>query len=162
MIFSKIESYEEIVKKLDKKKDKIAIISCNTCARTCGNGGINKLNELGFRLIRDGYNVSDEAVVLYACSEPILKEAKLNLDADVNTIIILSCSAGWSCFTRNYPDKNVLKVTEDVGLVITDTDREIFKVIMPYKGHESEFGKEYRTNTGESLAGKKIKLRSVA
>ena len=162
MIFSKIESYEEIVKKLDKKKDKIAIISCNTCARTCGNGGINKLNELGFRLIRDGYNVSDEAVVLYACSEPILKEAKLNLDADVNTIIVLSCSAGWSCFTRNYPDKNVLKVTEDVGLVITDTDREIFKVIMPYKGHESEFGKEYRTNTGESLAGKKIKLRSVA
>jgi hypothetical protein len=145
MIFSKIESYEDIIKKLDKKDDKIAIISCNTCARTCGNGGLNKLNELGFRLIRDGYNVTDEAVVLYACSEPILREAKLNIDA--NTIIVLSCSAGWSCFTRNYPDKKVLKVTEDIGLVITDVDREIFKVIMPYKGHESELGKEYRTNT---------------
>ena len=60
MIFAKIESYEEIVKKLDKKEDKIAIISCNTCARTCGNGGLNKLNELGFRLIRDGFNVTDE------------------------------------------------------------------------------------------------------
>jgi hypothetical protein len=160
MIFSKIESYEEIVKKLDKKEDKIAIISCNTCARTCGNGGLNKLNELGFRLIRDGYNVSDEAVVLYACSEPILRESKLNIEA--NTIIVLSCSAGWSCFTRNYPDKKVLKVTEDIGLVITDTDREIFKVIMPYKCHESELGKEYRTNTGEPLAGKKIKLRCAA
>lgn len=160
MIFSKIESYEDIIKKLDKKEDKIAIISCNTCARTCGNGGINKLNELGFRLIRDGYNVSDEAVVLYACSEPILREAKLNLDA--NTILVLSCSAGWSCFTRNYPDKKVLKVTEDIGLVITDADREIFKVVMPYKGHESERGKEYRTNTGEPLAGTKIKLRCAA
>ena len=160
MIFSKIESYEDIVKKLDKKDDKIAIISCNTCARTCGNGGINKLNELGFRLIRDGYNVSDEAVVLYACSEPILREAKLSLDA--NTIIVLSCSAGWSCFTRNYPDKKVLQVTEDIGLVITDADREIFKVVMPYKGHESELGKEYRTNTGEPLVGKKIKLRCTA
>jgi hypothetical protein len=160
MIFSKIESYEEIIKKLDKKEDKIAIISCNTCARTCGNGGINKLNELGFRLIRDGYNVSDEAVVLYACSEPILREAKLNLEA--NTIIVLSCSAGWSCFTRNYPDKKVLKVTEDIGLVITDADREIFKVVMPYKNHESELGKEYRTNTGEPLVGNKIKLRCAA
>jgi len=160
MIFSKIESYEDIIKKLDKKEDKIAIISCNTCARTCGNGGINKLNELGFRLIRDGYNVSDEAVVLYACSEPILREAKLKLDA--NTIIVLSCSAGWSCFTRNYPDKKVLQVTEDIGLVITDNDREIFKVVMPYKGHESEMGKEYKINTGEPLSGEKIKLRCAA
>jgi hypothetical protein len=161
MIFSKIESYEDIVKKLDKKEDKIAIISCNTCARTCGNGGINKLNELGFRLIREGYNVTDEAVVLYACSEPILRESKLNID-DANTIIVLSCSAGWSCFTRNYPDKKVLKVTDDIGLVITDTDREIFKVVMPYKGHESELGNEYRTNSGEPLTSNKIKLRCVA
>ena len=160
MIFSKIESYEDIIKKLDKKDDNIAIISCNSCARTCGNGGINKLNELGFRLIRDGYNVSEEAVVLYACSEPILRESKLNLEA--NTIIVLSCSAGWSCFTRNYPDKKVLQVTEDIGLVITDADREIFKVVMPYKGHESEMEKEYRTNNGEPLSGEKIKLRCTA
>ena len=157
MIFSKIESYKDIIKKLDRKEDKIAIISCNTCARTCGNGGLNKLNELGLRLIRDGYYITDEAVVLYACSEPILREAKLNLEA--NTIIVLSCSAGWSCFTRNYPDKKVLKVTEDIGLVVTDTDKEIFKVIMPYKRHESEIGKEYRTNTGELLVGEKIKVR---
>ena len=157
MIFSKIESYKDIIKKLDRKEDKIAIISCNTCARTCGNGGLNKLNELGLRLIRDGYYITDEAVVLYACSEPILREAKLNLEA--NTIIVLSCSAGWSCFTRNYPDKKVLKVTEDIGLVVTDTDKEIFKVIMPYNGHESEMGKEYRTNTGELLVGEKIKVR---
>ncbi|PVX27837.1 MAG: hypothetical protein CW716_00190, partial [Candidatus Bathyarchaeum sp.] len=81
---------------------------------------------------------------------------------DANTIIVLSCSAGWSCFTRNYPDKKVLQVTEDIGLVITDADREIFKVVMPYKGHESELGKEYRTNTGEPLVGKKIKLRCTA
>ena len=159
MIFAKIEPYEEIIKKLDKKEDKIAIISCNTCARTCGNGGLNKLNELGLRLIRDGYYVTDEAVVLYACSEPMLREAKLDLEA--NTIIVLSCSAGWSCFTRNFPGKKVLKVTEDIGLVLTDTDKEIFKVVMPYKNHESEMGKEYRVNTGEPLAGEKIKVRCV-
>jgi hypothetical protein len=56
----------------------------------------------------------------------------------------------------------VLKVTEDIGLVITDNDKEIFKVVMPYKGHESEMGKEYRTNTGEPLVGKRIKLRCTA
>ncbi len=159
MIFAKIEDYNEIVKKLDKKEDKIALISCNTCARTCGNGGIRKLNELGLRLIRDGYNVTDEAVILYACSEPILREAKLDLDA--NTIIVLSCSAGWACFSRNFADKKVLKVTEDIGLVITDTEREIFKVVMPYKNHEAELGKEYRVNTGEPLVGEKIKVRCI-
>jgi len=159
MIFSKIEPYEEIIKKLDKKEDKIAIISCNTCARTCGNGGLNKLNELGLRLIRDGYYVTDEAVVLYACSEPILREAKLDLKA--NTIIVLSCSAGWACFTRNFAGKKVVKVTDDIGLVLTDTDKEIFKVVMPYKNHESEMGKEYRINTGEPLVGEKIKVRCV-
>ena len=110
-------------------------------------------------MIRDGYYVTDEAVVLYACSEPMLREAKLDLEA--NTIIILSCSAGWSCFTRNFPDKKVLKVTEDIGLVLTDTDKEIFKVVMPYKNHESEMGKEYRVNTGEPLVGEKIKVRCV-
>ena len=159
MIFSKIEPYEEIIKKLDKKEDKIAIISCNTCARTCGNGGLNKLNELGLRLIRDGYYVTDEVVILYACSEPILREAKLDLDA--NTIIVLSCSAGWACFTRNFADKKVVKVTDDIGLVLTDTDKEIFKVVMPYKNHESEMRKEYRINTGEPLVGEKIKVRCV-
>ncbi|MCW4035492.1 MAG: hypothetical protein NWF03_09030 [Candidatus Bathyarchaeota archaeon] len=159
MIFAKIEPYEEITKKLDKKEDKIAIIACNTCARTCGNGGINKLNELGLRLIRDGYNVTDEAVILYACSEPILREAKLDLDA--NTIIVLSCSAGWSCFTRNFADKKVLKVTEDIGLVMTDTDKEIFKVVIPCKGHEADLGKEFRTHTGEPLVGEKIKVRCI-
>ena len=157
MIFSKIVPYEEIIKKLDKKEDKIAIISCNTCARTCGNGGISKLNELGLRLIRDGYYVTDEAVILYACSEPILREAKLDLEA--NTIIVLSCSAGWASLSRNFPDKKVLQVTEDIGLVMTDTDKEIFKVIMPYKNHESEMGKEYRINTGEPLVGEKIRVR---
>lgn len=160
MIFSKIEPYEEIIKKLDKKEDKIAIISCNTCARTCGNGGINKLNELGLRLIMDGYNVTDEVVILYACSEPILREAKLNLEA--NTIMVLSCSAGWACIKRNFPEKKVLQVTKDVGLVMTDTDKGIFKVVMPYRDHESEMGKEYRTGTGEPLFGEKIKVRCVA
>ena len=159
MIFSRIESYEDIISKLDKKEDKIAVISCNTCARTCGNGGLNKLNELGLRLIRDGYFVTDEVVILYACSEPILREAKLDLDA--NTIIVLSCSAGWACFTRNFADKKVVKVTDDIGLVLTDTDKEIFKVVMPYKNHESEMGKEYRINTGEPLIGEKIKLRCL-
>ncbi len=159
MIFSKIEPYEEIIKKLDKNQDKIAIISCNTCARTCGNGGINELNKLGLRLIRDGYAVMDEAVILYACSEPILREAKLNFEA--NTIIVLACSAGWSSIKRNFPDKKVLKVTEDIGLVMTDTDREIFKVIMPYRNHESEMGKEYKTGIGEPILGEKIKVRCV-
>lgn len=159
MIFSKILPYEDIIKQLSKEA-KIAIISCNGCARISGSGGLGKADELRLRLIRGGYKVTDEVVVLYACSELSLREAKqeAKLNPDVDTIISLACSAGWSCITRNFTNKRVINATEDVGLMVIDADNGVFKLTMPYKRYEKQAGSEYEIGTGEFCLEKKIKL----
>jgi len=160
MIFSKVLPYDDIVKQLNKQDSKIAIISCNGCARICGSGGLNRANRLRFKLIRDGYKVTDVVVVLYSCSEPSLRELKrkIKLNPDVNTIISLACSAGWACITRNFPDKKVINATEDVGLMVIDTDEGLFKLTTPYKRYECQVGKEYKVGTGEPILEEKIML----
>ena len=49
MIYSKLIPYGEIIKKLETKES-IAVVSCNTCARECGVGGVSKADELVERL----------------------------------------------------------------------------------------------------------------
>ena len=162
MIFSKVLPYKDIVKFLSKKESKIAIISCNGCARICGSGGLSKAEELGFRLIRDGYKVMDEVVVLYACSEPSLWELKrkIKMNPEVNTLISLACSAGWSCITRNFPNKKVINATEDVGLMVIDTEKGLFKLTSPYRKYASQAGNKYEIGTGRLLFERKIKLEA--
>jgi hypothetical protein len=153
MIYSKLIPYGEIIKKLEAKES-IAVISCNTCARECGVGGVSKADELVERLVRDGYDVTEEVVLQDACSEPVYRKARIRLEADA--IIVLACSAGISCVKRLYPKKKVLTVTEDVGLFVTDTELEVFKVALPFAGFEE--GAEYAMYTGAQLHKQKIRL----
>jgi len=159
MIFSRVLPYEDVVKQLNKQ-DSIAIISCNGCARTCGSGGLRGANKLRFRLISDGYKVTDVIVVLYACSEPSLRELKrkVKLDSEVNVIISLACSAGWACITRAFPDKKVINATEDVGLMVIDTDEGTFELTTPYRKYEQQVGSEYKVGTGEPIIEERIML----
>jgi len=117
-------------------------------------------NKLRFRLIRDGYKATDVIVVLYACSEPSLRELKqkVKLDSDVNVIISLACSAGWACITRAFPDKKVINATEDVGLMVIDTDEGMFKITAPYRKYKRQIGSEYKVGTGEPILEEKIML----
>ena len=160
MIFSRVLPYEDIVKHLNKQDSKIAIISCNGCARICGSGGLRGANKLRFRLIRDDYKATDVIVVLYACSEPSLRELKrkVKLDSDVNVIISLACSAGWACITRAFPGKKVINATEDVGLMVIDTDEGTFKLTTPYRKYERQVGNEYKVGTGEPILEERIML----
>ena len=153
MMFSQLIPYEEIIKQLDTA-DKIAVISCNTCARECGVGGLSKADELVDRLTQNGYTVTEEVVLQDACSESVYRKARIRLDAD--TIIVLACSAGIACVKRLYPKKRVLTVTEDVGLFVTETELEVFKVALPFSGFKA--GTEYAMYTGAPLQQPKIKL----
>jgi len=163
MIFSKVLPYRKIIEQLDDQESKIAIISCNGCARICGCGGFSGANRLRFKLIRDGYNVTDVIVVLYACSELSLKELKrkIKLTSDIKTIISLACSAGWACITRNFPGKKVINATEDVGLIMIDEEKGVFELTLPYKKFEHQTKNEYEIGTGKSVLRKKtIKLEA--
>jgi len=153
MMFARLIPYKEITTQLDKE-DTIAVISCNSCARECGVGGVSKADELVEILMRDGYDVTEEIVLQDACSEPVYRKARIRLEAD--TVIVLACSAGISCVKRLFPKKKVLTVTEDVGLFVTETELEVFKVALPFSGFEE--GSEYAMYTGTPLHKQKIRL----
>lgn len=145
MIFTKALKYEDITKNIDKDNDIITMIGCETCVRVAGSGGQEKMRELAMKLRNDGYNVKDGYMVPSACT-PKVYFAKL--DEDVNTIISLACSAGNFNLERIYPDYKVIATIKDIGLMVTDTDKNIIKVTMPYADSENEIGKEYETITG--------------
>lgn len=153
MMYSRLIPYKEITKQLDKA-DTIAVISCNTCARECGVGGVLKADELVERLTQNGYTVTEEVVLQDACSEPVYRKARIRLEAD--TVIVLACSAGIDCVKRLYPKKKVVTVTEDVGLFVTETELEVFKVAIPFSGFKE--GSEYEMYTGAPLHKQKIRL----
>lgn len=145
MIFTKALPYDTIKQNL-KKDDVITIIGCQTCVRTSGSGGEERMRKLALRLRKDGFNVIDGFMVPTACTPKVLF-AKLK--PNVNTIISLACSAGLSNVQRYFSNYKIVETTEDVGLMVTDSDKKVLKVTMPYQGYQKEEGKEYILCTGE-------------
>lgn len=141
MILTKSLNYEDIIKKIDKEKDVIAIIGCNTCIRVSGAGGPEKLKELAMKLRSDGYNVKEGFMLPIACMEPYLFTAKLA--NGVNTIISLSCSAGFSNMKRNFSQIKVIETVKDMGLMVADANKGILKLISPYEKYRDKAGSEY-------------------
>lgn len=149
MIFTKSLKYEDIIKKLDKENDIISLVGCETCVRVAGTGGSEVMKTLAMKLRKDGYNVKDGFLVPTACNPKLMfaKPAK-----DTNTIVSLACSAGSSNILRIFPECKMVETSEDAGLMITDTDKKVIKITMPYEKFEDETGFEFEELTGEKLA----------
>lgn len=155
MIMTKSFKYENITKKLDKEKDIISIIGCNTCIRVGGAGGPEKMRELALRLRKDGYNVKDGFMLPDACMEPYL--ITVSLSPEINTVIALSCSAGSSNIKRNYPGLKVIDTVDDIGLMIGDANKGLLKLQRPYKKYRDLKGNEYEMcSDGKIVPGKQL------
>mgnify|MGYP000892627333 CR=1 FL=1 len=141
MIMTKSLKYEDITGRLEKNKDIITIIGCNTCIRVGGAGGPEKMKELAMRLRKDGYKVKDGFMLPDACMEPYLATVKLS--PEVNTVICLSCTAGSANVRRNYPGLKVIDTVDDIGLMIGDANKGVLKLQNPYKKYEHLKGNEY-------------------
>jgi hypothetical protein len=146
MIFTKTLEYEDIRKNLDKDNDVITMIGCETCVRVAGSGGQERMKDLALQLRSDGYNVKDGFMVPTACTPKIFLAT---IGRDVNTILSLACEAGSANLERSYPECKLVKTIKDVGLMITDTDKEVLQVTLPYEGNDNEAGKEFQLFTGE-------------
>ena len=146
MIFTKPLKYEDITKNLDKENDIISLLGCETCVRVAGSGGQEVMKKLALKLREDGFNVKDGFLVPTACNPKIMF---VKLDKDINTIVSLSCSAGSSNIIRTYPEYKLVQTSVDTGLMVTDTDKNIIKITMPYEDFNNEEGFEYETVTGK-------------
>lgn len=148
MIFTKALQYEDIAGNLDKENDVISMVGCETCVRVAGSGSREAMKNLALKLREDGFNIKDGFLVPTACN-PKLSFAKLS--TDINTIVSMACSAGSSNMMRLFPECKLVEVSEDVGLMITDTDKKVIKITMPYQKFENETGFEYEAFSGKKL-----------
>jgi len=123
MIITQSKPYGVIRSQLDKK-DKIGLVTCNTCARMCETGGEEQMKKLAERLKKDGFNVIDMDIIPVACNLDQAKKPKY----EGKTLIVLACEAGSYTLKRLFPKKNIIDATNTVGLCARDEEGNIFVV----------------------------------
>lgn len=105
--------YEELIKKL-KKEDKIALITCNTCVRAYGTGGVEVMDKLEDRLKGDGYEITDRIVLATACFEDYIQAAPIGDEWTV--AVLLSCDSGYGVVSHHLKGKKIIKGLKTVGI----------------------------------------------
>lgn len=147
--------YDEIKSRL-KKTDRIGIISCNTCVRFCGTGGLEKIEALASQLRKDGFIVEEELLVTAACIRDYIERA--NLSKGLTKIIALTCEAGWTSIKQALPDMEVIRANETLGIMVVSPGNGVLKLMKTYKKYKNRAGEEFGLLTGEPKKEKVLKL----
>jgi hypothetical protein len=115
MIITDMKPYGLIKSQLDKK-DKIGIVSCNSCPKICETGGEKAMKKLSRRLKKDGFKVVDEDLIGRACDFDLLKKDELNGTAT----IVLSCEAGTYNIRKLFPKRKLIEALDTIGMGVFD------------------------------------------
>ena len=107
------KKYEDITGLL-KKKEKVALLTCNTCTRMFNTGGLEVLNEYTEKLESDSYVVTDRIVLTAACFEDYIKNASLSNKC--TSAIIFACNSGYGTVKRNLTNKKVICGLKTLGI----------------------------------------------
>lgn len=94
LIMSRSMDYPELLGMLKGKR--VAIWTCNTCARLCNNiGGTESCERLAERLSDDGVKVTKVVSTSAACLEDkVIGKKEEMLSGDPEIILSMTCSAG--------------------------------------------------------------------
>ena len=111
-----------VIKGMLKKWKKIGIVSCNSCARACETGGKEKMEELGERLRKDGFEVVDMELVPMACNIDSVKKPEYRADF----LVALACDSGVCTLQTLFPNKMVVPALDTIGLGARDLQGNIF------------------------------------
>ena len=116
-----------IAENLDKQKDTITIISCNTCVRLAKTGGRQKMTQMAEKLRQEGYDVRDGFLITVPCWDHCMENVKIQ--PDINTIIVLGCSCAFANIKTHFPDRKIVSAIMDRGTVVQDpeTGRRSFR-----------------------------------
>ena len=107
------KKFEEITSQL-KPKEKIALITCNTCTRMYNTGGLEVLNEYADKLENQSFKVTDRIVLTAACFEDYIKAVSITKES--TSAIILACDSGYGMVKRNLPNKKVICGLKTLGI----------------------------------------------
>ncbi|MBS3108166.1 hypothetical protein J4468_04605 [Candidatus Woesearchaeota archaeon] len=119
MILTKLVPYNDIKKQLDKK-NKIGIVSCNSCAKICGTGGEKEMVKLSERLKKEKYSVVDTDLIGAPCMINQLKKDELKGD----TTIVLACVSGIYNLKKIFPKKKIIPGLKTIGLAAIDKNNK--------------------------------------
>ncbi|MCD6478040.1 MAG: hypothetical protein J7K87_03480 [Candidatus Aenigmarchaeota archaeon] len=108
-----------------KKDDRISIVSCNECARLCGTGGKEGLEEMKKLLMDNGYNVVDTFLLAPVCDKDLDKRV---VKPHGNVILVLACDSGYHNIKILFKDKKVIPALDTIGLGAFDEKGDIFLI----------------------------------
>lgn len=112
--------YDGLTAKL-KPTDKIAIVSCNSCARRCNDlGGEIGLENLARKLETDGYSLVRRELLHIACDPKHLASRLEDADAaqalgEANVVLPLACEAGHRTISQLLPKADVIDIAKTLG-----------------------------------------------
>jgi NADP-reducing hydrogenase subunit HndD len=120
-------SYENLKKQL-MPDDKIVIISCDTCVKACGIGGLTMMSRLEEMLETDGYNILGKDLISIGCAVNLVErhrtdEKKKEMYDAATVIIPLICEDGLLGVKYVFKDKKVICMAKTVGIGNFTMDR---------------------------------------
>lgn len=137
-ISARLFEYEGLKAEL-RPDEKIAIFSCDNCARRCdGLGGRKGLTTLADKLTADGFSVVCRELFRALCSRKHLL-ARLEVEEcqelliQVDLILPLACEAGTERVRELLPDHRVLETTKTLGIGITRPETGV-RLVKPAEG----------------------------
>ncbi len=130
MIITEAIPFGVLKEKLDElNAKKIAIISCDSCAKLCETGGEEGLEKLKKKLEENGFEIIYTKVIPVMCN---LCVEKSGLDfekiKEADVLIPLSCDAGKFILHKLVPDKKIVTYLDTRGLGAVGENGEIFFV----------------------------------
>ena len=97
MVVARGMDYDDVLDSL--KGRKVALWTCNTCARLCGVGGSDALCRLADRLEADGIDIVSIGHTSASC---IMSKVSGRLSGDFDVILSLTCDIGSRCVREGY------------------------------------------------------------
>jgi hypothetical protein len=124
MIITETKPFGMIKAELEKD-DKISLISCNMCARMCGTGGEEGLEEIKEDLEKQGYHVVDEFLFAPVCDSGMVKKTA---KPKGNAILVLACDSGTFNVRKLFEDRKIVPALNTHGLGAFDEEGKIFLI----------------------------------
>ena len=97
MVVARGMDYGDVLDSL--KGRKVALWTCNTCARLCGVGGSDALCRLADRLEADGIDIVSIGHTSASC---IMSKVSGRLSGDFDVVLSLTCDIGSRCVREGY------------------------------------------------------------
>ncbi len=111
MIIVKQKDFEDVVSQIPQDK-RVAVVTCNTCARECKAGGKEVAEQWASKLKERGFEVGEVVVIPVCCNLACYENVKV--EADV--VVVLGCDAACFCIKKLYPEKDVVAADDTLAL----------------------------------------------